>query len=136
MRNLLSRQKGFTLVEVLIASGIVTLVVAASLTAVVGMSFFTSSADMAYDASNIAKARMDELKILNFSDLTDRAAETDSAIDFNGDGKTDFYRTTEIQEDYGGNPYLVRVKVKVSRVVAGVKFGVPVTIESLFANVE
>ncbi|MDP8298955.1 MAG: prepilin-type N-terminal cleavage/methylation domain-containing protein [Candidatus Tantalella remota] len=128
--------KGLSLVECLVAMAIVT-IVATSLIAAAALSVsFTRQADSIYEASTLSQRRIDMLKKFPFSDLPNIAPETDTPLDTDGDGKTDFYRTTEITENYASNAMLMKIKVSVDRVKDGAKAGHPVVMETLLADIQ
>jgi type II secretory pathway pseudopilin PulG len=134
---LIHSKKGMTLVEVIVSAGILALVIVSLVAAIANISVFSRQIDAAYTATNLAKDRMDSLKTFGFRDLPRRAPETDHLIDIDGDGVIDFKRTTEVQENFNGNPYLIRVKVGVDRIrlIDEEPLGKPVVIEALFADV-
>lgn len=136
MVKLLANQKGLTLMEVVVASAIVALVVVSLLITISQSAVFTEESDKIYTASILAQRRIDVLKNFAFSDLPDTAPEADTPIDVNGDDVTDYYRTTEITENYDGYSDLMQIKVSVDRVVNGEKSGNPVTMETLFVDME
>lgn len=138
MRNAARNSKGITLVEVLVSMSLVVLVVSVVVIAVAQSSVNSNRLDMIYTASELAKKHMDGLKALNFRDIPDRAPETDVVIDRYGeaDPNGDYRRTTEINEDWSGNPYAIKVKVSVDRIVNGSVSGHPVVVETVFADVE
>jgi type II secretory pathway pseudopilin PulG len=133
-----SDKKGMTLVEVVVSAAILGIVVVSVVATIAQSSVFSRRIDQVYTSNNLAKKRMDDLKRYLVSDLADRASETDVRIDSNGDLDVsgDYIRTTEITEDYDGNPYLIKVKVSVDKVVDEQKYGSPAVIETLFADVE
>jgi prepilin-type N-terminal cleavage/methylation domain-containing protein len=128
--------EGLSLVECLVAMAIVA-IVSTSLIAAVALSIsFTRQADRIYEASTLSQRRIDMLKKFPFSDLPNIAPETDTQLDTDGDGTTDFYRTTEITENYDSNAMLLKIKVSVDRVEDGKKSGHPVVMETLLADVQ
>ena len=136
--NITGNGKGITLVEVLVSVALVALVVSVVIAAVAQSAVNSKRLDMIYTASELARKRMDDLKALNFRDIPDRAPETNVVIDRYGaaDPNGDYRRTTEIDEDWSGNPYATKVKVSVDRIVDGHASGHPVTVETIFADVE
>lgn len=130
--------KGFTLVEVLVAMTIVAFLCMSILYAATQHMVYSRKVDSIYVCSNLAKERVNSLSNYLFSDLANNAVET--AVRINDDGEEDlsgeFYRTTEVEEDFDGNPYMVRVKVSVDRSKDGVAAGKPVVIETIFTDVE
>ncbi len=138
MMRIFRNQKGITLVEVIVSVILVAIIVTSIIVTVAQSSVYSNRIDLIYTSSNLAKARMDELKLLQFSDLADRGSESAVRIDENGqpDASGDYLRTTEITGDYDGNAYLAKVKVSVDKYVDGQPSGSPVVIETLFADIE
>ena len=104
-------RKGISLVEVVVAMALVAIVSMAILAAVSQSAVFGGKADKIYAASILAQKRIDLLKKFSFSDLAGMAPETDTAIDIDEDGTTDYMRTTTVTEDYDGYTGLIKVKV-------------------------
>ncbi|MGB2598905.1 MAG: type II secretion system protein [Candidatus Omnitrophota bacterium] len=131
-------KKGMTLVEVVVSAAILGIVVVSVVATIAQSSVFSRRIDQVYTSNNLAKKRMDDLKRYLVGDLAGRASETDVRIDSNGDldAAGTYIRTTEITEDYDDNPYLIKVKVSVDKVVEEEKYGAPAVIETLFADVE
>jgi type II secretory pathway pseudopilin PulG len=127
-----------TLVEVLVSAAILGIVVVSVVATIAQSSVLSRRIDHVYTSNNLAKKRMDDLKRYLVGDLASRATETDVRIDADGnlDASGDYFRTTEITENYDANPYLVKIKVSVDRVVDGAAFGAPAVIETLIADVE
>lgn len=138
MINLRHDKKGITLVEAMVAMALVALIVSTVVITVAQSSVNSNRLDMIYAASTLARQRMDHLKVMNFRDLEDRASETNVRIDHGGneDVAGGYIRTTEVDEDWGSNPYMTKVKVSVDRVVDGSASGHPVVVETIFADVE
>ncbi|MBD3379490.1 MAG: hypothetical protein GF408_03400 [Candidatus Omnitrophica bacterium] len=138
MRKCLRNQSGVTLVEVMVSVVLVSMVLVSVVAIVAQSAVYSKNVDMIYLSSNLARKRMDSLKLLSFADLSMQAPESDTKVGPDGepDPSGDFLRTTEIEEDHSGNPYLMRVEVSVDRIVMGERSGSPVTIETLFADVE
>lgn len=136
MRSLVINKKGLTLVEVVVAMVLVTIASLAILAAVSQSAVFGGKADTIYTASIIAQKRIDLLKKFSFGDIADIASEIDTAIDVDGDGVTDFKRTTEVTENYDGYSELLKIKVTVYRIEDGVPKGGPVEMETLMSDVE
>lgn len=138
MRKKLLNKKGVTLVEVMVAVALVTVIVSTVAVTVAQSAVNANRLDMIYTASNLAKKHMDDLKSMSFRDLSDEAPETNVRIDSRGeaDAGGDYIRSTEIDDEWGGNAYLTQVKVSVDRVVDSKASGHPVVMETLFSDVE
>ncbi len=131
-------QRGLTLVEVVVAAALVTLIVSTVVVIVAQSAVNSNRLDMIYTSSNLAKKHMDDLKAMSFRDLPDMAPESNVRIDLYGeaDANGDYMRTTEVDEDWGSNVYLTKVKVSVYKIVDGQASGHTVVIETLFSDVE
>jgi type II secretory pathway pseudopilin PulG len=140
---------GMTLVEVIVAVALVALVVVSLFASVTQTSVFSKRIDRVYTASNLAQRRMDMLKRFDF-DLIPFAEETDARIDADGNlSSTGTYvRTTEVTENYNGNPFLLKVKVTVKKAKVNIDgsiygdtgqitfIGQPVITETLFSDTD
>ena len=135
MKIFSSDAKGISLVEVLVAVALLMIATLAIIAAVVQSVTLTETADKIYTSSILAQKRIDLLKNFVFSDLPGNAPETDTVIDVNADGTTDFMRTTTITEDFDGYSNLLQVKVSVDRVEDGSKSGHPVIMETVFIDI-
>ncbi len=138
---------GMTLIEVIVAVALVALVVVSLFASVTQTSVFSKRIDRVYTASNLAQRRMDMLKRFDF-DLIPFTEETDARIDTDGNlSSTGTYvRTTEITENYNGNPFLIKVKVSVKKAKVNMDgsiygetgqitfVGQPVVMETLFSD--
>jgi type II secretory pathway pseudopilin PulG len=145
MRNILKNNRGVTLVEVILSIFLVGVIVASLVAAAAQSSVFSRRIDMTYTASYLAQRRIDMLKRLDF-DQVPSAEEENIRID--ADGNTDpngnYLRTTEVEEDYDGNSYLMKVKVSVVKAKVNLDgsisrsqtLGQPVVMETLFSSVE
>ena len=127
--------KGLSLVEVLVAVTLVMIATLSIIAAVTQSITFTETADRIYTSSVLAQKRIELLKNFVFSDLADNAPETDTAIDIDDNGTTDYMRTTTVTEDFDGYTNLVQVKVSVDRVDDDVKSGHPVVMETVFLDI-
>ncbi|MFC1548992.1 prepilin-type N-terminal cleavage/methylation domain-containing protein [Candidatus Omnitrophota bacterium] len=149
MLSLAYNKKGMTFIEVIVAAALVALVVVSLFAAVTQTSVFSKRIDRVYKASYLAQRRIDMLKRLDF-DLVQFSEETDVRVDADGNlSSTGTYvRTTEVDTNYSGNPFLLKVKVTVKK--AHVKYdgsiygdlgqitiiGQPIVMETLFCDVE
>lgn len=131
----LAGTKGMTLVEVVVATALIMIVTLAVIAAVVQSVTFTETADKIYTASILAQKRIELLKNFVFNDLAENALETDTAIDVDADGTTDYMRTTAITENFDEYSNLLHIKVSVDRVIDGEKSGHPVVMETLFLDI-
>jgi len=138
MRTRILSEEGMSLIEAVISITLVVLVVLSILIAVTQNATFSRRIDKVYTSSNLAKKRIDDLKRYNFRDLGERAVEAAVRVDAEGslDLSGDYVRTTEITEDYAGNPYMTRMKVSVDKMIEGSPSGSPVVMETIFADVE
>jgi len=136
--------KGMTLVEVVVAAGLIVLVVSALVATTLQSSVFSKQIDMVYVASNLAQRKIDMLKRFDFDHLPS-AAETNISIDVHGNVDPDglYRRTTEVFENHAGVSYLTRVKVSVGRVQVNADgtvddpptyVGTPIIFETLFSD--
>jgi len=130
-----TNEKGITLVEVIAGMVIVTIVTLAVLSAVSQSAVLGVGADGIYNTSLVALKRVEDLRNMVFGDIPEEAPETDIEVDNDGDGVTDYFRTTEVEEDYDGYANLLHVKVTVYRASSGVKAGGPVVMETLIADI-
>jgi prepilin-type N-terminal cleavage/methylation domain-containing protein len=149
MNGMLKSSRGMTLIEVIISIALVALVVVSLFAAVTQTSVFSQRIDRVYTASNLAQRRIDMLKKLDF-ELVEFAEETDVRIDADGNQDTNgtYVRTTEIETDYNGNPFLLKVKVTVKKANVSIEgniyddtgqisfVGQPIVMETLFSDVE
>ncbi|MDD4956693.1 MAG: prepilin-type N-terminal cleavage/methylation domain-containing protein [Candidatus Omnitrophica bacterium] len=127
-------KRGMTLAEVVVSMAIVTLLTVAFIGAMSQSISYSEKSDSVYIASIIAQRRLDVLKKFDFSDLPSAAPETAVSQDFDGNGTVDYYRTTEITENYNGYADLIKIKVSVDRVDEGEASGNPVIMETLIAE--
>jgi prepilin-type N-terminal cleavage/methylation domain-containing protein len=129
--------KGFTLVEVLVSVTIVAVLCTSLILAATQHIVYSKKIDSIYACSNLAKERVNSLRTYLFSDLAS-AEETAVRISRNGveDISGEFCRTTEVEEEFDGNPYMARIKVSVDRVEDGSAAGKPVIMETIFTDIE
>ena len=92
-------------------------------------------AQYAYNAYNIAKNHIEDLKAFSFSDLA-VANETASAVDQNGvdDTTGQYIRTTTITTSYNSNSNLTEVDVKVWYVLRGVQSQNPMQLTTVVSQ--
>ncbi|MBD3296269.1 MAG: hypothetical protein GF392_02760 [Candidatus Omnitrophica bacterium] len=142
-------RKGMTLVEVVVSVALIALVVLSLVLTVTQSAVYSRRVDVLYTASYLAQRRIDMLNRLDFA-LLPEAAESSVRIgaDGNIDPDGDYLRTTEIQENHDGNPFITRVKVSVFRVQVGLSgekrdevgnittVSSPVVMETLLTNIE
>lgn len=149
MNSLHMNRKGMTLVEVVVSVALIALVVLSLVLTVTQSAVYSRRVDVLYTASYLAQRRIDMLNRLDFALLAD-AAESGVRIgaDGNIDPNGDYVRTTEVQENYGGNTFITKVKVSVSRVQVGLAgekrddsgnmatVSSPIVMETLLTNIE
>jgi type II secretory pathway pseudopilin PulG len=149
MRNIILRRlrnnKGLSLPEVLVSSGIIILVFVIVILVFVQTSEISKKANLEYVSANLAKNHLERARTLmetkGFSSLVD-LAETDTLL--NGAGGTagsdlDFQRTTSVTPNYGSpaDPKLTRVDVTVVYKYRGSwNTGAGVTFSTIFVNME
>ncbi|MDD4012595.1 MAG: prepilin-type N-terminal cleavage/methylation domain-containing protein [Candidatus Omnitrophica bacterium] len=138
-------KKGMTLVEVVVSMVIVTIAVVSLFAAVTQSSVLSKRSGMGYTLTNIALRRIEVLKRLD-SDMLPFAEE--SGIQVSSDGNVsstgEYFRTTEITQNYNANPYLTKAKVTARKVKLGTDGtittplayqGDPVVIETIIADI-
>jgi type II secretory pathway pseudopilin PulG len=146
---MVSSNKGLTLVEVIVAAALVTVIIVSLGAAITQSAVFSNQLDITYSATYLAQRRVDLLKRFQIDQLYPEALETDVRIDESGNINSTGYfaRTTSITENYGGYSNLVKVKVSVKRIRVSqggatvnasgqVEYvGSPIVIETLFTDV-
>ncbi|MDD3088642.1 MAG: prepilin-type N-terminal cleavage/methylation domain-containing protein [Candidatus Omnitrophica bacterium] len=138
-------KKGMTLVEVVVSMVIVTIAVVSLFAAVTQSSVLSKRSGMGYTLTNIALRRIEVLKRLD-SDMLPFAEE--SGIQVSSDGNVsstgEYFRTTEITQNYNENPYLTKAKVTARKVKLDTDGtittplayqGDPVVIETIIADI-
>lgn len=123
MKNIFFCKKGMTLVEVLVAMGLIGVVSFSALVFVNQSVVFSRRVNLKYASINIAQQQIDTVRTQSF-DLIPLAQETSVRVDDRGnvDPEGAYLRSTEVTTEYQGNPYLTKVGVKVLRAAVG--FGV------------
>lgn len=144
-------KRGFTLIEVLAAFGVVAIVIISLIAAITQSMVFSKRVDAIYTSSYLAQRRMDLLKRFAFDELYPDAVESNVRVgaDGNVSPQGEYMRTTEITDNYGGNPFLKKVKVTVYRLRINMDGSVtdpvtgdinfmpnPVIVETMFADVK
>jgi type II secretory pathway pseudopilin PulG len=134
MLRILRNTRGTTLVEVLVATLLIVVVTVAFLVLLTQSSTFSKHIDQVYAASHLAQRRIEILKRFEFDQLYPYAEESDIRINVDGtvDPNGDYIRTTGVYTQT--NPYLLRVKVSVDRVVDGSPAGHPVIMETMLSD--
>lgn len=130
-----NRKKGMTLMEVVVASAILSVIVAGFLSVFLMSTTFCKSTNYVYIATNLAKSRTERLKGVDYHSLA-QAEELDTRLNKDGvsDINGDFYRTTAINTGYGTD--LTEVTVSVNFLVCGVRRPQPIVVKTVFANPE
>ena len=98
----INNNSGVTIVETLVASALFILVSTSFLSVFLMSSTSCKSTDYMYTAINLAKARLERLKGLDYNSLP-QAVESNTRLDKDGDPDAygDFYRTTQVNNVYG-----------------------------------
>jgi type II secretory pathway pseudopilin PulG len=145
LKKFFHNTRGMTLVEVIVAAALVTVIILSLVATVLQSSVFAKRIDQNYTATYIAQRRIDLLKRLGF-DQVSAAEETDVRVDVSGNMSSSgiYARTTEVDTNYGGNASLAKVKVTVQKmkinidgiIEEGVYLGQPVIMETLFSDIE
>lgn len=142
----LTNHKALTLVEVLIAVGIIAIVFVCVILVFVQTAEISKRISLRYTAANIAKNRLE--KALNLAqtkgyDVLESFEETDIEVDLDGNtsgGSLDFKRTTTVTPNYGtpANARLTEVVVSVLYRYKGswAPAASAVTVSTLIANME
>ncbi|MFH1309843.1 MAG: type II secretion system protein [Candidatus Omnitrophota bacterium] len=143
MRPFFNNKRGMTLVEVIVATALVSMAVVSIGALITQSSVFSNRIDTVYTASYLAQRRIELLKRLDFSQISS-AVESDLrvGVDGNINANGGYVRTTEVSPNFGGDPHLTKVKVTVKRLKidigggtgAMVFSGQPVVMETLFTD--
>jgi len=130
-----NKNSGITIMEVVVAALILTMVVAGSLNSFLASSISCKTTDYTFIVINLIKNRIERLKGLDYNSL-EQTAEVDTRLDKNGipDVNGDFFRTTEVNTSYGTD--LTEVTVSVNFLLRGEKRAQPIIIKTLFVNPE
>lgn len=112
--------RGFTLVELIGSISVFVIGLAALLGICLQSLTMTKRSEEAYTAYNIAKNRIENLRALDFGELSS-AEETATAVDKKGDADAGgaYTRTTEITTSYSGDSSLTQATVTVDYSVKG-----------------
>lgn len=128
--------KGMSLTEVVIATGLATLAVGGIIAVITQTATLGHSVDYSYVASTLAKNRIERIREIRkdkgYSAIID-ASETETAVDRNGspDSNGDFVRTTIIDAAYATGLTKVTVKVKYKK--NGVFIPMDIELTTLFS---
>lgn len=135
MTDLFKDPKGMTYVEIMVAIVLVTVVVVPVVALVTNSATLGRRVDMVYTASSLAQRRIDLVKRFDFDEI-DKTEETDVRVGADGMSSEagEYIRTTSVFTTE--NPYLLRVKTSVDRVVDDEASGNPVVMETLFVDSE
>lgn len=118
MRRAAACRKGFTLVEIMTSFALVVIVIM-SLTASIAQSMvFSRRLDVMYVSSYLAQRRIDLLKRFAFDALDPAGLENNVRLNADGniDSNGEYIRTTEVTENYLGNPHLTKIRITVYRI--------------------
>jgi type II secretory pathway pseudopilin PulG len=151
MKKVAADRKGFTLVEVLTAFTLIVIVISALSASLAQSMIFSKRLDIIYVSSYLAQRRIDLLKRFDFDGLYPAGLENRVRLNAAGniDPNGEYMRTTEVDENYKGNPYLTKITITVYRikinmdgsiidpVTGNVAFmSTPVVMETVFADVK
>jgi len=142
-------QRGITLVELLIAVVLVSLIFAAIGSLLSQSSVYARKLDITYTASYLAERRIELLKRLDFEQIH-QAGESNIRIGDDGseDENGEYLRTTTVTRPYDTNPFLAKIRVEVYRVKVGqtgqyldgdgkpMYIGTPVAMETLLSGIK
>lgn len=130
-------KSGVTLVEIIMASVLLTMIVGSFLSILLMSSNSVKTTDYIYTATDLAKSRIERLKGLDYNSLPN-SEEIDIRLDKSGnpDPNSDFYRTTEVNPNYNGIVDLTEVEVKVDYVLGGKKSPQAIVMKTLFVKPE
>ena len=136
IKNCLRNDKGTTLIEVLVSVLLIVVVTVSFLVLLTQSATFSKHIDQVYAAAHLSQRRIEVLKRFDFDQLYPNAEETNVRIALDGtiDSNGDYIRTTGVYTQT--NPYLLRVKVSVDRMVDGSASGHPVIMETLLADTD
>lgn len=135
MNSIKKHQKGFSLVELLIA----IFVFAIGLEAIFGVNIqstqMAQQGDLTYKAYNLAKNRVETLRAMNFNDLPS-ADEASILINENGvpDPSGSFVRSTVVWPSFLNDPNLTQVSVTVFYRYRGVISRAPMEMTTVIYN--
>ena len=94
-----------------------------------------------YQATNLAKKRLEDAKsIIKTAGFDSLIVMEQSATRVNGEGDVDedgeFERTTDVNEDFGGNALLTEVEVEIYYYYLGTRKTSPITMTTVFTKLE
>lgn len=127
--------KGLTLIEVMIAVLLFALMIGALLSVCIQSAGAGRRGDLAYQAYNLAKNRVETVKALSFADISS-AAESATVINEEGIPTAGglFSRDTTVTTSYSGDANLVQVTVTVSYTHRGVTTPQPMKMTTVIFN--
>lgn len=133
--KLLLSNYGASLVEIIISVLIVGIAIAGVLNLFVQNISSGEAINYIYTSTNLAKSRIERLKAVDFSLLTD-ANETDTILDKAGvpDPEGEYRRTTVVTVPYNGDSKLACVDVTVYFTMRGVEGSVPARMTTILSN--
>lgn len=128
-------KKGLSLVENMMAVGLFLIGIAAIVSVQIQSMTAGKRAGAAYAAYNIAKNRIENLKVFSFSDVAS-AAETSVYVDEGGtpDPAGNYIRSTTISANYLGDANLIQIVVSVYYVLSDVQSAQPMQLTTVFYN--
>lgn len=129
--------RGATFTEILIAAVLFAFSVLAVLSLFLLSIYISKKVDSEYAALNIARNRLESLKVEEFTYLT-QVQEDKQRVDSTGvsDETGQFLRTTTVEMGYGGDSNIAKIEVEVSYYIRGTESTTPVKITTLFVNMD
>lgn len=126
---------GVSLLEVVIAVMVTSIVIVGVLSLYYQSVLVTKKMNQLFIATNLAKSRLERIKNLEFDQLP-FAEETDTQLDQNGNADLEgkFLRNTTISTNYNGNADLTSASVTVNFEVKGEWSTNPVTLTTVLVN--
>jgi len=108
------RKKGFTLVEMMVASFVLAIFIAGSYALVSGSLWMNQTSRDHYVALNLASSRLERTRTLLYADYS-KVAENQLVMNANGtpNANGQYRRTTTVNSNYGANLTEISVKVDI-----------------------
>ena len=136
----IKEKRGVTLVEVLVAAAILSLVAVSVLFIFVQTVDMSGRVDYEYKATNIAKSRLERARRIIDTrgfDFLSELAESNKALNDDGvpDVNGNFIRTTTVTHPYNANERLTRVSVDVYYTFRG-RTSAPAIMTAIFADID
>ncbi|MDD4202033.1 MAG: hypothetical protein PHQ52_01020 [Candidatus Omnitrophica bacterium] len=143
IKNLLKIKKGTSLVEVVFAGSILSVLLISIMILSVESADISKRVNYEYAANNIAKSRIEDARMFiennGFDSLTDaKYGQTNIRLDFSGvpDISGDFVRSTTVVEDYNSNERLTQVTVTVKYYYKGILSSSPLVCSTVFSRID